>query len=89
MRDQVLTRSSTTMARVPNTKMGIQAGSGDTVSGRARLRNFNDALGRLPGGVPVNVILFPMVGDAAASTAYWRLAQQTNGSYISPSRDWP
>jgi hypothetical protein len=30
-----------------------------------------------------------MVGDAAASTAYWRLAQQTNGSYISPSRDWP
>ena len=63
--------------------------SRDTVSGRARLRNFNNALGNLPGGVPVNVILFPMVGDAAASTAYWRLAQQTNGSYISPARDWP
>lgn len=61
----------------------------DTVSGRARLRNFNRALGQLPGGVPVNVVLFPMVGDAAASTAFWRLAQQTNGSYISPARDWP
>jgi hypothetical protein len=61
----------------------------EMVSGRARLRNFNSALGELPGGVPVNVILFPMVGDAAASTAFWRLAQQSNGSYISPSRDWP
>ncbi len=61
----------------------------DTVSGRARLRNFNKSLDKLPGGVPVNVILFPMVGDAAASTAYWRLAQQTDGSYLSPARDWP
>ena len=63
--------------------------SRETVSGRVRLRNFNQALGALPGNVPVNVILFPMVGDAAASTAYWRLAQQTNGSYMSPARDWP
>lgn len=60
-----------------------------TVSGSARLRLFNDAVRELPGGFPVNVILFPMEGDARASPAYWRLAQITGGSFISPSEDWP
>jgi hypothetical protein len=62
---------------------------GDTVTGRTRLRLFNNSLKELTGNIPVNVILFPMEGDAAASTAYWRLAEQTNGSYMAPSGDWP
>ena len=62
---------------------------GDTVTGKTRLRLFNNSLKEMPGGIPVNVILFPMEGDAAASTAYWRLAEQTHGSYLAPSADWP
>jgi hypothetical protein len=62
---------------------------GATVTGKTRLRLFNRSLKELPGGIPVNVILFPMEGDAAASTAFWRLAEQTNGSYMAPSGDWP
>jgi len=62
---------------------------GKTVSGRARLRYFRSAEGELPKGVPVNVILMPMEGDADAVAEYWRLAQRTDGSFISPARDWP
>jgi hypothetical protein len=60
-----------------------------TVSGRARLRHFNNSLEELPGGIPVNVVLLPIEGDAQAATEFWRLAQATQGSFISPSRDWP
>jgi hypothetical protein len=40
-------------------------------------------------GVPINVILLPMEGDPMAAAAYWRLAQITRGSFLSPSEDWP
>jgi len=62
---------------------------GSTVSGSQRLRHFEQALGRLPRGVPVNVILLPMEGDAVAAAAYWRLALNTRGSFLTPARDWP
>jgi hypothetical protein len=62
---------------------------GKTVSGRARLRMFRDAEDQLPRGVPVNIILLPMEGDADAVAEYWRLAQRTAGSFISPAKDWP
>ncbi len=62
---------------------------GETVTGRTRLRLFNSSLRELPGNIPVNVILFPMEGDAAASTAFWRLAERSRGAYLAPSRDWP
>jgi hypothetical protein len=62
---------------------------GKTVSGRARLRFFGNSLEELPSGIPVNVILLPIEGDAAAATEFWRLAQTTQGSFISPARDWP
>jgi hypothetical protein len=29
------------------------------------------------------------VGDAYAAAAYWKLAQQTRGSFLTPARDWP
>jgi hypothetical protein len=60
-----------------------------TVSGEQRLRFFDEALASLPRGVPVNVILLPMEGDPMAASAFWRLAQASRGSFISPAEDWP
>jgi len=60
-----------------------------TVSGKERLKLFHQAVERLPGNVPVNVILFPMEGDPKAPSSYWRLALTTRGSFLSPAKDWP
>ena len=43
----------------------------------------------LPAGIPVNTLLLPMEGDAYAAAAFWRLAVDTGGSFITPARDWP
>jgi hypothetical protein len=59
------------------------------VSGEKRLSLFNEAIRRLPSGVPVNIILYPMEGDPLAAYAYWRLAKDTRGSFFCPSKDWP
>lgn len=59
------------------------------VTNEERIEHFNDAVKRLPKGIPINTILFPMEGDAFAAGGYWELAVQTNGSFITPSRDWP
>ena len=59
------------------------------VSGEARRRNFLDAVARLPGGIPVNTILFPMEGDPEAAALFWQFAMNTDGAFIAPSRDWP
>ena len=59
------------------------------VTGRQRMRHFIKALDVLPRDIPVNIILYPMEGDPAAASAYWRLAQATRGSMISPAQDWP
>ncbi|MGH8621903.1 MAG: hypothetical protein ACRET3_07175 [Burkholderiales bacterium] len=60
-----------------------------TISGEQRLRFFDDALRSLPKGIPVNVILLPMEGDPMAASAFWRLAQVSRGSLLSPAEDWP
>jgi hypothetical protein len=60
-----------------------------TVSGKERLRLFEEAVGVIPGRMPVNVILFPMEGDPMAASAYWKLAIGTGGSFLTPSEDWP
>ena len=60
-----------------------------TISGRDRERLFNRALEVLPNSLPVNVILFPFEGDPTAAAAFWRLALATQGSFLSPSQDWP
>lgn len=60
-----------------------------TVSGEQRLRLFDKALAALPRSIPVNVILLPMEGDPMAASAFWRLAQITRGSFLSPAEDWP
>jgi len=68
---------------------GSRGAKGATVSGRQRMSLFNDAVRRLPKNVTVNVILFPLEGDPAASGAFWDLAQSTGGSYLAPAPDWP
>jgi len=60
-----------------------------TVNAKQRLEYFEQALRELPAGIPVNVILFPMEGDAMAAGEFWKLAQASGGSFMSPSKDWP
>lgn len=54
-----------------------------------RIKFFNQAMDQLPGGVPVNVLMFPMDGDPDAAGLFWRLAIDTRGSFMTPSSDWP
>ncbi|HHB76599.1 MAG TPA: VWA domain-containing protein [Desulfobulbus sp.] len=59
------------------------------ISGKQRIRFFEQAIKKLPAGVPVNTILFPMEGDPRAPVLYWRLAINTRGSFFTPTTDWP
>ncbi len=59
------------------------------VTGAKRLRLFEEAIRLLPARVPVNIILYPMEGDPVAADAFWRLAKDTRGSFLCPSKDWP
>ncbi len=59
------------------------------VSAKARKNHFRKALKKLPVNIPVNIILFNMEGDPDAPSEFWKLAQRTNGSFFSPSNDWP
>lgn len=68
---------------------GAREPSKGKVSGRERLKHFEQAVRALPSRIPINVILYPMEGDPMAAAAYWKLALATRGSFLSPSRDWP
>jgi hypothetical protein len=70
-----------TMGEIVPTRRGV--------TGRERLDHFNRATRQLPLGIPVNVILFAMEGDALAAPAFWTLALRTGGSMLAPSEDWP
>jgi hypothetical protein len=54
-----------------------------------RLKFFGQAVNQLPGGIPVNILLYPMDGDPDAAGHFWRLAIDSRGSFMTPSRDWP
>jgi hypothetical protein len=69
--------------------MGAKKPRKGNVSAAERLKLFNRAVKELGGGIPVNVILYPMEGDPMAASAYWQLAIGTRGSFFSPSEDWP
>jgi hypothetical protein len=62
---------------------------GTTVSAEQRLKHYRRAVQLVPSGIPVNTILLPMEGDAYAAAAYWKLAIDTSGSFMTPARDWP
>jgi hypothetical protein len=68
---------------------GMQAMPGNTVTGPEREELFTRAVSTLPQGIPVNTLLWPMEGDPMAAAAFWKLAQLTSGSFMSPSKDWP
>jgi hypothetical protein len=59
------------------------------VTGRERLEHFQRAMREVPGGVPINVLLYPLEGDPYSAPAYWTLSLQTGGSLMAPSEDWP
>ena len=54
-----------------------------------RMKLFEDAVEQLPNGIPVNIILMPLEGDPSAAAVFWQLAQYTQGSFLTPSKDWP
>ena len=62
---------------------------GTKASTEKRLAHFKQAADSLPAKVPVNTILLPMEGDAYAAAAFWKLALDTRGSFLTPARDWP
>ena len=68
---------------------GLKKPTKSTISSDKRLELFERAIKRLPSGVPVNTILLPMEGDAFAAAAFWQLAVNTRGSFLTPARDWP
>ncbi len=68
---------------------GKTAGVRKYVDSGARMRLFDDAVGQLPDGVPVDSILLPMQGDLQAAHRFWNLARLTNGTLLMPSKDWP
>jgi hypothetical protein len=59
------------------------------VSGEQRIKFFDRAVKLLPRNIPVNTILFPMEGDPMAAVLFWKLAVDTHGSFLTPTRDWP
>lgn len=69
--------------------VGQSGKSSGRVSGKKRLNYFRQAVRMLPDSVPVNTILFPIEGDPYASSEFWKLAVRSNGSFMSPSKDWP
>ncbi|MDH4055716.1 MAG: VWA domain-containing protein [Gammaproteobacteria bacterium] len=77
----LLTDSMPTMDAATSTKSVILAGE--------RLNLFTAAVQLIPSGIPVNIMLYPMEGDAQASVSFWALALKTRGSFISVSHDWP
>ena len=68
---------------------GEKKSSKNTISGDDRLKLFHQATGVLPRAVPINTILFPMEGDPMAAVSFWKLAIETGGSFLTPTRDWP
>ena len=62
---------------------------GTTITGKQRMDLFARAVKKVPGNVPINIILVPLQGDPDAAYAFWRLAMTTDGSFLIPSEDWP
>lgn len=68
---------------------GKSAGFRKYIDANGRSRLFDDAVGALPDGVPVDTVLLPMHGDVPAAHRFWRLARLTGGVLLMPSKDWP
>lgn len=69
--------------------IGDRGSSSTLVTPAERMELYQEAVVELPRGIPVNTILMPLEGDPSASAAFWELAQYSQGSFLTPSRDWP
>ena len=69
--------------------LGPGAGRSGRVSGRERLRLFGRAVEVLDQRVPVNIIMLPLEGDPDAAGAFWQLAINSGGAFVTPASDWP
>ena len=54
-----------------------------------RVRMLNAAWGRRPLTTPLNVMLFPMEGDATAAANFWLWGAESSGSFLCPAPNWP
>lgn len=68
---------------------GRSAGRRKYIDARGRVRLFDEAIRELPDGVPVDVVLLPMMGDLPAAHRFWQLARRSDGVLLMPSKDWP
>lgn len=69
--------------------LGPGAGSGGRVSGRERLRLFRRAVDGLDDRMPINIVMLPLEGDPDAAGAFWQLAINSGGAFVTPASDWP
>ncbi len=68
---------------------GFVSPTKSTISATDRLKLFQQAAKVIKKGTPVNTILFPLEGDPYAAGAFWKLAVDSKGSFMTPSSDWP
>jgi hypothetical protein len=68
---------------------GKSAGFGKYISAERRVRLFDDSVGSVPAGVPIDTILLQLKGEPQAEHRFWELARLTHGSLFMPSKDWP
>ncbi|WP_198266556.1 vWA domain-containing protein [sulfur-oxidizing endosymbiont of Gigantopelta aegis] len=59
------------------------------IDSASRIKLFRNAIKIINNKIPVNTILLAMEGDPMAAALFWKLAIDTRGSFITPSRDWP
>ena len=69
--------------------LGNTKTSKSKITALERIKLFEKAIKSLPKGIPVNTLLLPMEGDPMAAALFWKLAIDSKGSFITPSRDWP
>ncbi len=69
--------------------IGEGAPESGSISGAQRYQVFRRAVQKLAPGIPVNTMLLPLEGDNYAAGAFWSLAIRTQGSFVTPARDWP
>lgn len=63
--------------------------SGEFVTDIDRVRFFNAAAQIAAPDIPINTILYPLVGDPASPFLFWQLADRTKGALVSPAPSWP
>ncbi len=69
--------------------MDAATSSKRTILPGERLNLFTAATQLIPSGIPINIMLYPMQGDARAPVSFWALALKSRGSFMTVSRDWP